>query len=196
MIGLENIEQGSTDQPATNRLLESVRSFIFGKSEAFEYIYNTTAPELMAICRRYASNQDEAKDILQETYIKIYKNLDKFDTSFPFLIWAKRIAINTAIDHYRKTIHKTLRSIDNMEIIDEEDIFVSNDILNYDLEKVLSAVQELPTGYRIILNLYVLENKSHGEIAELLNISESTSRSQLTKARKTLKARFNYDSRS
>jgi RNA polymerase sigma factor (sigma-70 family) len=196
MSGVENIEQSPTEQPATNRLLESVRNFIFGKSEAFEYIYKTTAPALMAICRRYASSQDDAKDILQETYIKIYKNLDKFDNSFSFENWAKRIAINTAIDHYRKNIHKTLRSIDGMDMVEEEDIFVSSDILEYDLDTVMVAVQELPDGYRIILNLFVLENKSHREIAELLNITESTSRSQLTKARKSLKARFDYDKRS
>jgi RNA polymerase sigma factor (sigma-70 family) len=196
MMGIENIEQSANGKEPETRLLESIRDFLFGKSEAFGYIYKSTVNELMAICRRYASSHDEAKDILQESYIKIYKNLDKFDISLPFESWAKRIAINTAIDHYRKNIHKTLRSIDNLDIVDEEEVFVSNDILNCNIEKVMEAIQELPDGYRIILNLFVMENKTHREIAELLNINESTSRSQLTKARKTLKSRFENEPRS
>ncbi len=195
MIGIEHIEQSATGNNAENRLMQSIRQFIFGKSGEFEYIYNTTAPELMLICRRYASSHDEAKDILQESYIKIYKNLNKFDINAPFGNWAKRIAINTAIDHYRKNLNKTFRSLGEIDLVDEEEVFVSNDILDYDIEKVMGAIQELPDGYRIILNLYVLENKTHKEIAALLNISESTSRSQLTKARKAIKARFENGSR-
>ncbi len=189
MIGAEHITQNTESND--NRLLVAIRQFIFGKSDAFEIIYNSTAPALMAICRRYASNTDEAKDILQESYIKIYKHLHKFDLKTPFENWAKRIAINTAIDHYRKNIKKTLSALHDIDVMEEEeDLFVSSDILNYDIEKVLLAIQELPDGYRIILNLFVMENKSHREISELLNISESTSRSQLSKARKTLKLKF------
>lgn len=195
MLGVENIEQASAEGNTESRLLESIRSFLFGRTEAFEYIYNSTFQELMAVCRRYASSRDDAEDILQESYIKIYKNLGKFDTSAPFGGWAKRIVINTAIDHYRRNLSKTFRSIDNFDIEDEEEVFVSNKLLETDIDKVLQAIQELPDGYRIILNLYVLERKTHKEIAELLSISESTSRSQLTKARKTLKARFENESR-
>lgn len=188
MISVEHISQ-NTDN-TDNRLLVAIRQFIFGKSDAFEIIYNNTAPALMAICRRYASNPDEAKDILQDSYIKIYKHLHKFDPKTPFEHWAKRIAINTAIDHYRKNLKKTFSTLQDVVVVEEEEQFVSADILQYDIEKVLLAIQELPDGYRIILNLFVMENKSHREIAEMLNISESTSRSQLSKARKTLKLKF------
>jgi len=195
MIGTDNIEQTSNGNHADERLFRSVREFLFGDTDAFEYIYNSTVAELMGVCRRYTSGDDEAKDILQETYIKIYKNLGKYDTGTPFAGWAKRIAINTAIDHYRKQIHKTLRSIDGIDAAEDDEVYVKNDVLNYDVELVLQAVQELPDGYRIILNLYVLEHKTHKEIAEMLNISESTSRSQLSKARRTLKARFEHESK-
>ena len=194
MIGVENIEQSANGKDAETRLLNSIKDFLFGKNDAFEYIYNSTVNDLMAICRRYAASHDDAKDILQESYIKIYRNLGKFDIKVPFDGWAKRIAINTAIDHYRRNIHKTIRSIDNFDIVDEEEVFVSSELLNCNIGKVMQAIQELPDGYRIILNLFVMEKKSHKEIAEILNISESTSRSQLTKARKTLKARFENES--
>jgi len=174
-----------------NKLIMAIKHFVFGKTEAFEFIYNATAPKIMTLCKRYASNSDEAKDILQETYIKIYQNLKRFDVNSNFEAWAKRIAINTAIDHYRKNIKNTISLNEEIEQIEEE-VFVSKDLLKYDVNIVLSAIQKLPDGYRLILNLYVLENKTHKEIAELLNINESTSRSQLTKARKTLKSMFNY----
>lgn len=192
MISLNHIESSMSELSPENKLILSIKNFIFGKTEAFEYIYNITAPKIMTLCKRYASNADEAKDILQETYIKIYQNLKRFDVNSNFEVWAKRIAINTAIDHYRKNINKNLSINEDIEQIEDEELFVSKDLLQYDVNKVLSAIQNLPDGYRIILNLYVLENKSHKEIAELLNINESTSRSQLTKARKTLKSMFNY----
>lgn len=193
IISVQNSEDNS--KTPYSALKESIRTFINGKKDAFEYIYNTTAPQLMAICKRYAANHDEAKDILQESFIKIYKNINKYDLNSPFEGWVKRITINTAIDHYRKNINKTFRVLDNIDLIDEEEVFVSNDILQYDIEKVMEAIQSLPDGYRIILNLYVLENKTHKEISELLGINESTSRSQLTKARKTLKTIFEYESK-
>lgn len=195
MIGIEHIEHDKSGNNSENRLVQAVRDFVFGKTEEFEYIYNHTAPALMTLCRRYASNEDEAKDILQESYIKIYKNLNRFDINAPFEGWAKRIAINTAIDHYRRNIKRSFNSIGTMDIAEAEDVYVSNDIMNYDIEKVMIAIQELPDGCRIILNLYVLENKSHKEIGELLGINESTSRSQLTKARKALKERFENESK-
>lgn len=192
MISLNHIETNMSEFSPENKLILSIKHFIFGKTEAFEYIYNATAPKIMTLCKRYASNADEAKDILQETYIKIYQNLKRFDVNSNFDVWAKKIAINTAIDHYRKNINKHISINEDMEQIEDEELFVSKDLLQYDVNKVISAIQNLPDGYRIILNLYVLENKSHKEIAELLNINESTSRSQLTKARKTLKSMFNY----
>lgn len=196
MIGVEQIEQNANEQHATGKLIQAIRQFVLGHKEAFEFVYHSTAPQLMQICRRYASNHDEAQDILQESYIKIYKSLKNFDLKAPFEPWAKRITINTAIDHYRKNLNLTFRSLGNLDQIeDEEEIFVSNDFLKLDIEKVMAAVQELPVGYRIILNLFVLEHKSHKEIAETLQINESTSRSQLTKARKAIKAKFENESR-
>lgn len=191
MISLNHIESNMSERSPENKLIMAIKHFVFGKTEAFEFIYNATAPKIMTLCKRYASNSDEAKDILQETYIKIYQNLKRFDVNSNFEAWAKRIAINTAIDHYRKNIKNTISLNEEIEQIEEE-VFVSKDLLKYDVNIVLSAIQKLPDGYRLILNLYVLENKTHKEIAELLNINESTSRSQLTKARQTLKSMFNY----
>lgn len=193
MIDVKHIDQTTNANGVDSKLLDAIRSFIFGNSDAFAYIYKATVSQIMAVCRRYAANDDEAKDILQESYIKIYKSINKFDSNFPFESWAKRIAINTAIDHYRRNLNKAFQLNENFDRAEEEEIMVSNDILNYDFEKVMLAIQELPDGYRIILNLFVLENKSHKEIADILGIAESTSRSQLTKARRTLKIKFESD---
>lgn len=190
MIDIKHIDQTNNLEKGDGQLIEAIRSFVFGNNDAFAYIYKVTVSQIMAVCRRYAANDDEAKDILQESYIKIYKSITKFDVNSPFESWAKRIAINTAIDHYRRKLKNAFQLNENFDRAEEEEVMVSNDILNYDFEKVMLAIQELPDGYRIILNLFVLENKSHKEIAELLGIAESTSRSQLTKARKTLKAKF------
>lgn len=190
MNSIDHSEHLLNSKSVDKKLLQSIYDFVFGRTEAFEYIYQQTVSSLMAVCRRYASTEDEAKDILQESYIKIYKNLPKFDASQTFDAWTKRIAVNTAIDHYRKNIKLTFSSIDHLESDIEDEVFISNKALEYDIELVIKAISELPDGYRIILNLFVFEQKSHKDIAQLLNITESTSRSQLTKARKFLKAKF------
>lgn len=139
---------------------------------------------MLAICLRYTDSREEAKDVLQDGFIKIFKNITSFNFKGSLEGWMKRVVINTAIDNFRKN-----NSIPNTTPIDEvQDISLPEDInqqLNH--QDLLEIVQSLPHGYRTIFNLYVIEGYPHNEIAKMLDISEGTSKSQLSKARRLLR---------
>jgi len=138
---------------------------------------------LYGICLRYATDADEAKDILQDGFVKIFKSIKKFDQKGSLEGWMKKIMINNSIDHYRKKSSKPFT-----DDISEAYTLGEDETVNAELhkEELLALLQELPTGYRMVFNLYVIEGYSHKEIALELNISEGTSKSQLAKARKAL----------
>ncbi len=151
---------------------------------AQQKLYEQHYPKLMAVCLRYASHQDEALDILHEGFIKIFKNLDKYQPNTSLLAWMKTIMINTAIDHFRKMSKLRTEDIDlvyNLETGNAD----ANSMINE--KDILKCIQLLTPAYRSVFNLYVLEGYSHKEIGELLGITESTSRSNLVKARAKLK---------
>ena len=135
---------------------------------------------------RYCKDKSEAEDIMQEGFIKVFSNLKKFRGEGSFEGWIKRIMVNTAINHYQRNLkhyfHNQLEDIQEAigEFNDED--FHPDD--NISRKKLLSLIQELPEGYRFVFNLYVFEDYSHKEIAETLNISVNTSKTQLFKARK------------
>ena len=142
----------------------------------------------MSISLRYASNRDEASEILNDAFMKIFINLKTFDLSKPFKPWLRKILVNTAINHY----HKKQRElpVENMEHARNES----------DTEKILSGItyqevidllRKLPPAYRTVFNLYVIEGYSHEEIAGMLNIAVGTSKSNLFKAREQLKIILN-----
>jgi len=153
---------------------------IDNQSKAQKKLFDILAPRMYAICLRYAQNNDEAKDILQEGFIKVFANLNKFEHKGSFEGWIKRIFINTSIEFYRKNQKHSV--LDKLEPYNEKGI--ESDVLSLlkhaDLMKL---VQCLPNGYRTVFNLFVMEGYSHDEISKMLNISENTSKSQLHKAR-------------
>jgi RNA polymerase sigma-70 factor (ECF subfamily) len=162
------------------------RKFIRGNKKAFDTIYNGFSNAMYSICLRYTKNTDEAADILQDAFIKIYENRKKFKPEFELASWIKRIVINTAIDHYNKNKKLILIEDDSYFEIESEDDINTESIedIKTNLIKVL---QNLPEGYRTIFNLYVIDNLTHQEISQFLNISINTSKSQLSRARKMLK---------
>ena len=138
---------------------------------------------VMTICLRSANDKDEAKDILQESFIKVFKNLSNFKFEGSLRTWIQRIVINTAIDKYRKDKQESGKiRIDNNTIIPEAESIVSN--LNKD--DLMKCISMLPTGYRTVFNLFVIEGYTHKDIADKLGISEGTSKSQLFKAKQIL----------
>jgi RNA polymerase sigma factor (sigma-70 family) len=150
-------------------------------------LFQSYAGKLMTICRRYACDSSEAEDMLQESFINIFRHIRQYKSAGSFEGWLKRITINSAL----KVLQN--RKIRFTEIKDVHTEFASTDATvfsNLGAEDLLKFINQLPEGYRIIFSLYVMEGYSHEEISELLKIRTSTSRSQLSKARAALKEKI------
>lgn len=147
--------------------------------------YMLTADKLMNVSRRYAANMDDARDILQNAYVKIFKHIADFDINKGNLdSWLTRIVINEALQLLRKNklhFNREQEAVETFRTISAPEV-----MRRLEAEDVLKVTHKLPEGYRIIFNLNVVEGYSHSEIAEKLSISESTSRSQLARAKKML----------
>jgi RNA polymerase sigma-70 factor (ECF subfamily) len=154
------------------------------KAWAQQKLYEQYYPKLMAISLRYASGEDEALDILHEGFIKIFKNIDKYQPNTSLIAWMKTIMINTAIDQYRKNSKHRTENLDTIYDLTQKGADAVSMVNEQDIMK---CIQSLSPAYRSVFNLYVIEGYSHKEIGELLNITESTSRSNLVKARTKLK---------
>lgn len=156
--------------------------------KAFEKLYSRYAPVFLGVCRRYTNSYDEADDILQEAFIKIYNNLEKLKDKNLFESWGKRIVINTAIRAIQKrkvfNLQIDIEKFDIEEETDHNDEISTEIMSKMDISDLIKLMNYLPEGYRTILNLYAVEDYSHKEIAEILNIREVTSRSQYFKAKK------------
>jgi RNA polymerase sigma factor (sigma-70 family) len=146
-------------------------------------LYNRFAPKMYGVCLRYASNAEEAEDILQEGFIKVFKKIESFRGDGSFEGWIRRIFVNTAIEHYRKKIY--LQPITDVEENTVEGNYL-NVLDNLAEKDIIHLVQQLSPGYRTVFNMYVVEGYTHKQIAEVLGISEGTSKSQLSRAKMIL----------
>lgn len=154
-----------------------------GDNKAFRKIYDQHSGTMYSICLRYMTNQDEAKDALQEGFIKVHKNMSKFKFTGSFEGWMKRIFVNTSIEQIRKRkTHLDVTELNSNEMKLTDKIETGS----MDAEKMMLLIQKLPEGYRTVFNMFVVDGYSHKEIAEHLGINENTSKSQLFKARKQL----------
>lgn len=150
-------------------------------------VFQRYAGKMLVVCRRYARHRLEAEDILQDAFIKVFSRLDQFRFQGSFEGWIRRIVVHTAIKNYSKSSFQ--KEVIGME--DYQDNGMESNILSeLNREDLMKEINRLPEGYRVVFNLYVVEGYSHREIAKLLGIGESTSRSQLTKARKMLQSRL------
>jgi len=147
-------------------------------------LYEDHYPSMLPVCMRYANDNDEALDILHEGFIKVFRNISKYNSGTSLKAWIRRIMVNTAIDLYRKKVRKRTESLDTAYTVRNTDPDVLSDLA---AEEILKALQVLTPAYRTVFNLYVIEGYSHREVADILGITESTSRSNLVKARKKLK---------
>lgn len=162
------------------RLIEQCKR---GKARYQRLLYDKYACKVYPVCYRYAKNEEDAKDILQETFIRVFNKLSTFQDKGSFEGWIRKIAVNVAIRHY----HTSLRAIDQVDIENSPEPISSDSILDeLNAADILEKISALPTGYRMVFNLYAIEGYSHKEISEELGISESASRSQLTRARQAL----------
>ena len=148
---------------------------------------------MLSLCFRYFKNREEAEDVLQDGFVKIFKNINKFQGTGSFEGWIKRIMVNTALEELRKKKRGFItQDIDDMyiqpESVDKTDSPINTkDLINY--------IQRLPDGYKLVFNLFVIEGYSHAEISQMLNINEGTSKSQLSKARVYLQKMMSQNER-
>ncbi|MEY3051492.1 MAG: hypothetical protein RLY31_1277 [Bacteroidota bacterium] len=147
---------------------------------AQKLLYEEYYPKMMGVCLRYAGHQDEALDILHEGFIKVFKHLHRYEPGTSLSAWIRRIMVNTAIDHYRKVVR---RRTDDIDVALDQPSLDADALSQLSEQEILQAIQELTPAYRAVFNLYIVEGYSHREIADLLQITESTSRSNLVKAR-------------
>lgn len=148
-------------------------------------LYDSYSSRLYAICLRYSKNEEEAQDILQDSFIKIFTKLDTYQYTGSFEGWLKRIVTNTSIEYFRRKI-----DLEKVEDVSFNPYLSVDSDKSLEVEELLKMIQELPEGYRIIFNLYAIDGFTHSEIAKKLNISEGTSKSQLSRARAHLQKKF------
>ncbi|NVO03302.1 MAG: RNA polymerase sigma factor [Bacteroidetes bacterium] len=171
---------------------EIIKGCAKGNRAAQDQLYKTFASLIFGICLRYCGDYDEAKDVMQEGFIKVFTNISKFRNEGSLEGWIKRIIVNTALDHFKKKQklynHTNIDDINELLIENNEDIDPQEEIISE--QELLLMIQSLPDGYRMVFNLYAIEDYSHKQIAEMLKISESTSKTQLFKARNLLQKKI------
>jgi RNA polymerase sigma-70 factor (ECF subfamily) len=153
-----------------------------------ELLYRRYAARFYAVCLQYSGNDEEARDILQEGFIKIYENLVHYKYEGSFDGWVRRIMVNTALEKYRSK-HNLYR-IDDIDQIPEQNAEPDNeDYAGLGARDLMEIIRELPPRYRIVFNLFAIEGYSHKEISGMMSISEGTSKSNLSRARVILQRR-------
>jgi RNA polymerase sigma factor (sigma-70 family) len=160
---------------------------------AQKQLYNVFGGKLFAICLRYTKNREDAEDVLQDAFIKIYEHIDSFRNESPLEYWLRTITVNTALNHLRQ--QKNWKMMEDIEYhvngMEGPDLILAN----FQLEQLMEMIQELPLGCQTIFNLYAIEGYQHNEIAEKLGISEGTSKSQYSRARSLLQEKLNKENR-
>lgn len=145
-----------------------------------EELYRRFSPRMYGVCLRYAGSAEEAEDILQEGFIKIFKKLGSFRGDGSFEGWVRRIFVNTAIEHFRRKRYLQPVTEKEENSIEGKSLSALDDLAEKD---ILALVRQLSPGYRTVFNMYVVEGYTHKEIGDMLGISEGTSKSQLSRAK-------------
>lgn len=163
---------------------ELVALCLKGDRHSCKQLFDLYSGKMMALCYRFARDKNEAQDILQEGFIRIFNKLDLYSGQGSLEAWMRRVMINTALKYKQKHVSRhNHKEIDNVHVFDPTPSII--DELSKD--EIINLIKQLPHGYQTVFNLYVIEGYSHKEIAERMGIGESTSRSQLVKARALLK---------
>lgn len=158
-----------------------------GERRTQELLYKLLSSKMLGICMRYAKDRYEAEDMLQIGFVKVFQKAGEFRGDGSFEGWIRRIMVNTAIEVYRKN-QRMLNIVDIDEVYDTpQTMFNMSDL---EVKDLLSLIQHLSGGYRLVFNLYAIEGYSHKEIAEQLGITEGASKSQLSRARAILKEKL------
>lgn len=157
---------------------------IKNNAAAQEALYNRFSPRMLGVCYRFAKNREDAEDMLQDGFIKVFTQLHQYRNEGALEGWIRRIVVHTCIN----ILKKNKKFADSVDIIHATSIHIKEDMIPSIMQakQVVECIRLLPLGYRTVLNLYAIEGYSHKEIAQMLEIEESTSRSQYTRAKAML----------
>ena len=168
-----------------------IKACLAKKSKAQFILYEKYKVEMYGICLRYARNSAQAQDFLQEGFIKVFKSLNQYRFEVAFGFWLKRVIINACISELRRKREPLQEAIGLEQIPETSEETSPPDTKGLSAGQLIEMIQQLPEGYRSVFNLYALEGYRHPEISEILGISEGTSRSQYSRARKQLATQIN-----
>ena len=161
-----------------------IKGCIDGNRKAQKALYDKYSRRMMAICLRYVKDMEDARDLLQEGFVKLYTNIHRYAGEGSFDGWVRKIFVNCALERLRH--NDILKNADGIDDINYADIPDDSAVSQMSSEEIMTCVRMLPDGFRTVFNLFAIEGYSHKEIGEMLNITESTSRSQYMRARKVL----------
>ena len=160
-----------------------------GDRLAQKELYERYSRKMMGVCLRYVSDRETARDLLQDGFVKVFTSMDSYSGIGSFEGWMRKIFVNCALEYLRKSdVLRESTDLDNTAELIQPDASV---ISNMSAAELMQLVQELPAGFRTVFNLFAIEGYSHKEISDMLNITESTSRSQFTRAKQMLQKRIN-----
>lgn len=165
-----------------------VKKCLDGDSQAQRMLFERFAPKMLGVCMRYAKNTEQAEDVLQDGFIKVFTKLSKYSGDGSLEGWIRRIVVNTALDEIRKNVKfKDSVSVEDVDYKLDVDAHILEGLMAEDLMEIIN---DLPAGYKVVFNMFAIEGFSHKEIAMQLNISENTSKSQYSRARAYLKVKL------
>jgi RNA polymerase sigma-70 factor (ECF subfamily) len=161
-----------------------IQACLRNQPAAQQELYNRYSPKMLTVCYRYAHSREDAEDMLQEGFIRVFTQMHQFQGKGSFEGWIRRIMVHTCINHLKK--HKKFN--DSVDISMAQNLQVREEAIPAVIQakQIIECIRSLPVGYRTVLNLYAIEGYSHQEIAAMLDIGESTSRSQYTRAKNLL----------
>jgi len=162
-----------------------IKRAIDNNREAQQNLFAQFSPKMLGVCRQYVKDSHHAEDLLLQGFLKVFTNLHKFKHEGSFEGWIRRIVVNTCISYLRKK--------NVIDLFDEDFVFndaATDSLENTSVEDIQKLIDKLPEGYKMVFNLFAIEGFKHSEIAELLGVSENTSKSQLFKARRLLQENY------
>ena len=160
-----------------------------GDRLAQKELYERYSHKMMGVCLRYVNDRETARDLLQDGFVKVFTSMDSYSGIGSFEGWMRKIFVNCALEYLRKSdVLRESTDLDNTAELIQPD---ASAISNMSAAELMQLVQELPAGFRTVFNLFAIEGYSHKEISDMLNITESTSRSQFTRAKQMLQKRIN-----
>lgn len=167
--------------------MQLAQACLNGNEKAQAQLFERYSGQMMALCLRYGRDYEEARDMFQDGFVKVFQKLDKYNAKGPLGAWIRRIMANNALDQIRKNkrekVHEESYKIEFKYEHESEFELLSDDENELTNEKLTALIQKMPTGYRTVFNMYVVEDYSHKEIADQLSITESTSKTQYRKAK-------------